>query len=336
MSDEEAIETETAITDGALVPSTTGWVMLPATVRQRMDEIEEYRAIMVEGEDYGVIPGTQKPTLFQPGADTLCKAAGLWQADPEFVERTEDWDAPFFYYLVKVRVRDDAGRYWTGTGSCNSRESKYASKFVPLFTLSPEGKERAELEGWPQEIRKSKAGNNVAWVKAPNDDLYSIVNTIQKMAVKRAYVAATLRATGAHRIFTQDLEDMIPATVDGEYREVPATAAPAPKAAPAAPVPPKTAPTSPAQTDLDARPSVAGQHKTLHTLLSAVFGKDERVAYEWVKARAPEAAAHPTQLHFTPLSMGKAQDLTKLLQEERRTRAKPAPAEQTPGLGLDA
>jgi hypothetical protein len=34
-------------------------------------------------------------------------------------------------------------------------------------------------------------------------------NTILKMAMKRAHIAATLNATGASRIFTQDVEDMV-------------------------------------------------------------------------------------------------------------------------------
>jgi hypothetical protein len=45
--------------------------------------------------------------------------------------------------------------------------------------------------------------------RIPNDDIASQVNTIQKMAQKRALVGATLLAVNASEFFTQDLEDFI-------------------------------------------------------------------------------------------------------------------------------
>ena len=45
--------------------------------------------------------------------------------------------------------------------------------------------------------------------RTPNDDIYSLVNTILKMAEKRALVAATLIAVNASDYFTQDMEDIV-------------------------------------------------------------------------------------------------------------------------------
>jgi hypothetical protein len=61
----------------------------------------------------------------------------------------------------------------------------------------------------------TRRGNSVAWeidvdtalYRIPNPDVADVVNTIQKMAQKRALVAATLIATGASEFFTQDVED---------------------------------------------------------------------------------------------------------------------------------
>lgn len=60
--------------------------------------------------------------------------------------------------------------------------------------------------------------------RVPNDDIFSLVNTIDKMACKRALVAAALIGANASEFFTQDVEDMpgfglddhagIPARVD--------------------------------------------------------------------------------------------------------------------------
>lgn len=100
--------------------------------------------IMKKDKDYGIIPGTPKPTLLKPGAEKLCSFFGL---SPEFVivEKVQEWTGsePFFYYWYKCRL-------WRGTpnapgslmvaeadGSCNSRESKYRYRWVSEHQLPP-------------------------------------------------------------------------------------------------------------------------------------------------------------------------------------------------------
>jgi hypothetical protein len=64
----------------------------------------------------------------------------------------------------------------------------------------------------------TRRGKSVAWeidvdtalYRIPNPDVAEVVNTIQKMAQKRALVAATLIATSASEFFTQDVEDADP------------------------------------------------------------------------------------------------------------------------------
>lgn len=63
--------------------------------------------------------------------------------------------------------------------------------------------------------RKTAAGKELdAWMietvvyRVPNEDIFSQVNTIDKMAQKRALVAAVLIGVNASEFFTQDLEDM--------------------------------------------------------------------------------------------------------------------------------
>ncbi len=63
--------------------------------------------------------------------------------------------------------------------------------------------------------RDTRQGKLPAWemdedttlYRIPNPDIADLVNTIQKMAQKRALVAATLIATSASEFFTQDVED---------------------------------------------------------------------------------------------------------------------------------
>lgn len=65
--------------------------------------------------------------------------------------------------------------------------------------------------------------------RIPNPDVFDLVNTIDKMAQKRALIAATLIATNASEFFTQDMEDFAhdlpkPAAptviIEGQFEEV--------------------------------------------------------------------------------------------------------------------
>lgn len=69
--------------------------------------------------------------------------------------------------------------------------------------------------GTAREIQKeTRSGQSYkAWeiadtqYRIPSDDVYSLVNTILKMAEKRAFVAVTLLGTSASEFYTQDVED---------------------------------------------------------------------------------------------------------------------------------
>jgi len=142
--------------------------------------LERYRAIttvmregvMREGVDYGKIPGSKKNVLLKPGAEKLAALFGI-TIRVELTQSVEDWENGFFYYRYKA-IAEKNGRVLAETeGSTNSRERRYANQ-----------------------IKKGRA--------TP----YDLVNTLQKMAQKRAIVGAVLLATGASEFFTQDLEDM--------------------------------------------------------------------------------------------------------------------------------
>lgn len=190
--------------------------------------VDAVKKLMDEGEDYGIIPGTKKPTLLQPGADKLNNLFGLV---PRFdtMERVEDWvgrdhgGEPFFYYRVKCKLLRGDYVMGEGEGSCNSWESKY--RYRKTERQCPQcGKEtiiKGKVEyggGWLCFAKRGGCGakykdgdesieGQVVGQK-PNPDVAEVVNTVLKMACKRAKIAATLNATSAHEFFTQDVEDM--------------------------------------------------------------------------------------------------------------------------------
>jgi hypothetical protein len=160
-------------------------------------------ANMIEGHDYGTIPGTQKPTLLKPGAEKIIKLFTPALIPEYEVAATEDWERPFFNYQVTCRLSlfgsDPKIFVDMGMGSCNSMESKYRWRWVWPTDLSDEEKKGL--------VHRTVKGGGRQY-RIPNDDIYSQVNTLLKMAKKRSLVDAALSAGRLSDLFTQDIEDI--------------------------------------------------------------------------------------------------------------------------------
>ncbi len=180
------------------------------------------RELFIPGHDFGSIPGMgTKPSLLKPGAEKLAKL--LHCTDQyEILHQIEDWERPHFRYLVKCRlVHMYSGTVISeGLGECNSMEAKYRWRWVWPSDLTKE--QRDALRQIPGRVRtvKTKRGETQQF-RLENDDLYSQVNTILKMAKKRALVDAALSAGRLSDLFTQDLEDLSPAGVQDESEAAP-------------------------------------------------------------------------------------------------------------------
>ena len=160
----------------------------------------------------------------------------------DIIERTEDWTGeehggePLFYYFYRCSLVRDGEVIAEADGSCNSRESKYRYRWVdrvcPGCGAAAVIRGKAEYGGgWlcykkrggcgakfnagDARIEDQEAGRKL------NEDVADLVNTIQKMAQKRALVAAVLIGVNASEFFTQDIEEYAAApVVDAETGEV--------------------------------------------------------------------------------------------------------------------
>lgn len=185
--------------------------------------------ILVKDIDYGVIPGSQKPSLYKPGAEKLCTAFALCP-DFEPISQVEDFVNGVFHYRTRcVLYHIPTGlKVATGIGSCNSKEDKYRWRAEECPNCHKQKIMRSRYPdhvtgelGWYCNACKSNFPLSVfTGAKEENTDPYSLVNTIEKMASKRALVAAVLIATNASEFFTQDVEDL-PGfdVIEGEYTE---------------------------------------------------------------------------------------------------------------------
>jgi len=238
-SPSEAIDTEaTAVAvrePDDLVPTMVSDV---AAARARLKQLQDFvQEVMIENEDYGIIPGTakNKPVLLKPGAEKLCEIYG-YAPHFEVMHRLEDWDRPFFAYEVKCDlISKRTGRtVGSGLGSCNSMESKYrwraGTRHCPQCNAEAIIKGKEEYGGgWVCFRKKGGCGAKFAddyagiieqsMEKVPNEDVCDLVNTFLKMATKRAHIAATLGATRSSALFTQDVEDLGTRDAREERRE---------------------------------------------------------------------------------------------------------------------
>lgn len=173
-----------------------------ATIQGTMQKIATFQAVIQKNlksdHDYGVIAGAgTKPTLLKPGGEKICMMFGL-NPEYEFLEKTEDYKEMFFAYNIKCTLYRNGNPVSQGVGNFNSKESKYA--FVNSDTI-PENIDPSMCEKKTDRYGRTK-------YKIPNSKIADLVNTILKMAKKRAFIDAVLQVASLSDVFTQDLEDM--------------------------------------------------------------------------------------------------------------------------------
>lgn len=275
---------------------------LAQAMMRRQAIIDFTRQVMTPNVDYGRVPGTDKDTLLKPGAEKLTSLFGL---SPRFeaIEKVEDWtgkdhnDEPFFYFQYRCSLHYGDILAGQGVGSCNSWERKYRYRKAEL--VCPDcgqvgtvikGKEQYG-GGWLCWAKKGGCGatwgdNAPAIVDQPRGDVPNpnpadIVNTIDKMAQKRALIAATLIAVNASEFFTQDVEDMdFGNIIDGDFEEQPKK-----KPQPATKPKPRAVPIEPTiedhQYDVDTAVMVQGEHdEKPGTITGWVFSSQGKPLYE--------------------------------------------------------
>lgn len=176
--------------------------MAVAEILSHVTRVQEVmRAVMKPDVHYGVIPGTDKPTLLKPGAELLCmtfRIGATYQVEDLSTE-----------HVVRYRVTCTGVHQTTGTvlgtgmGEASSGEEKY--KWVKAY--------QQEWDATPENLRRKKTSWNSQKreryeTMQVRTDPANLANTILKMANKRAYLAMVLSVTAASDCFSQDLEDM--------------------------------------------------------------------------------------------------------------------------------
>ncbi len=122
----DQIAEETARVGARYMPTLT---VKQFTEREKL--LRELKEMLMEGVDYGVIPGTEKPTLLLPGAQKICTFFGYV---PHYeVRQIEEWTPdkygePLFYYDYTCVLLKDRQGVGEGRGySLSTRPRRAAS-----------------------------------------------------------------------------------------------------------------------------------------------------------------------------------------------------------------
>ena len=214
-----------------------GNLMQPATVQELTAQVQTIqqcmKALMKPNCHYGVVPGCgDKPTLLKPGAELIMT---LFRISPE-PEIDRDFDGFDTTYRIKVKgIHIPTGNIvGYGVGEASTSEKKYKWRRAVCDA------EYENAEPSRRQIAYIKKDGQVYEEKQVRQNPADILNTVLKMAKKRAIVDLCLTATACSDIFVQDLDD--PAVADmvrDERQEAPAPRyqAPARKAPAPAPAP---------------------------------------------------------------------------------------------------
>jgi hypothetical protein len=170
--------------------------------------------------------------------------------DYVIVQQEENYDTGLFSYTMKCNLtKKGSGTFVaSGLGSCTSFESKYrwrkGERKCPSCGVAAIIKGREEYGGgWLCFNKKGGCGSkfidtdpkivNQTTERVLNPDINDSRNTILKMTLKRAKVSAVLSATRSSGVFTQDMEDVEPGSVEPERHQAPAQQAAGQPAKPA-------------------------------------------------------------------------------------------------------
>jgi hypothetical protein len=120
-----------------------------AMLQKRQAILDVINDLLIEGQDYGPVPGTGKKMLFTQGGSKILSAFGL-RAEAEYVEARcrEDYDDGFFDYTIRVRLYSGETLVGEGLRSCNTREKgkSYQSSYDSKDTCLAVAQKRARID----------------------------------------------------------------------------------------------------------------------------------------------------------------------------------------------
>lgn len=190
-----------------------GIVMTPESAKALDEQVRRCtEAVLREGTDYGVIPGTNgEKTLWRPGAQKLLQWFGLgFSCERVEVEHDEDGRKHGITYRATVARRLPDGSLdikSTCEGTADYDESKF-------YQTAEEVQRKAEYNERKWAKQYGRVADPTKWKN--RGEYRADWNALMKRAQKRAIVGAVNDATAAGGIFSDREEDDSPEPQDGD------------------------------------------------------------------------------------------------------------------------
>ncbi len=173
--------------------------------------------LMTEGVHYGTIPGSNKLTLFKPGAEVFAYMAGVSATyQVETIDLDIGTDVTHREYRVITTMYADEERkvVGQGVGSCSTLEPNYrysGNQFEVTGERIPDDWKKNKAKYKKAGLTAKQVDGQWEWVKLLSGrqeraDIAETFNTVLKMARKRSYIDGVITALALSDVFVQEYD----------------------------------------------------------------------------------------------------------------------------------
>lgn len=229
---------ELPVANGSNAITTTNQMSVPQLLEQVQIIQQVLTGAMKKGVHYDAIPGTgrweedpktgkkvfiEKPVLLKPGVEKINMIFRIG-SEPQITRESDGFDTHF--HIVCRMFHIDTGitlGYGVGEGSTN--ESKWAWRKAVCDAEFEQTLETRRRIHWQKKYKKDKdksSPEEFEAVKQVRQNPADIINTVLKMAIKRAEVDGCRKVTACSDVFDQDIdEEHIRSAVGADTNDMP-------------------------------------------------------------------------------------------------------------------
>jgi len=177
----------------------------PETIQDTMQSIAllqgMVRDTLIRGVDYGRIPGTPQDSLWDPGASQIIGSFNCYPGERRILKMEDNQEKIVTCVEVPIISRATQQVVGSGIGAASTLETKYKYRWV----ANPQewGYDDTAIKTFRTKRGKDDDGNDTTLYRIPNPEHSELLNTIVKMASKRAEVDAAESLPGVASVLRQ-------------------------------------------------------------------------------------------------------------------------------------
>lgn len=156
------------------------------------------KGILKKGIDFGRIPGTPSDTLYEPGAMQIISAFNCYPGERRLLSLIDNTERLSVIVEVPLISRHSQKVLATGVGAASTLETKYKYRWYS----EAEAKQMGYEDSLANLKQRNGRGNDIEY-RIPNPEHSELLNTILKMASKRAEVDAAESLPGVSSVLRE-------------------------------------------------------------------------------------------------------------------------------------